>query len=193
MKQIMAEIKGLQPLIMHSCAGLDPTNPLRKEAAEITSKRGQKKTDENLEQLDWIDFQLSAYHNGKNLFVPGENLHGAIRDGAKAVRKGKEIQAAVMVIEEEVPVQYDGPKNLRDLYDYKFVDRRRVVIQRNAVLRTRLRLNKWSLAFSLYIDENVVSPAAVKAALEYAGNRVGLGDFRPRFGRFEVIGWEVVK
>lgn len=191
--QAMVEIKGLSPILMHSCSGLDPTHPLRKEAATITAKRGPKKTEADLERLDWIDFQLSAYHNGKHLFIPGENLHGLIRDGARASRKGKEIQAAVQVIEQEIPIIYDGPKELRALYDKKFVDRRRVVIQRSAVLRTRCRLNKWSLTFSLFIEQSVINPESVKEALEYAGARIGLGDFRPRFGRFEVVAWEAVK
>lgn len=178
---------------MHSTAGLDPTHPLRKRTAEISSKRGAKKTDADIEERDWIDYQLAIYHDGNRPFLPDTMLHGVIRDGAKNARKGREILSSVEIGETDIPLIYSGPTGVRELYDAKFVDRRRVVVQRAGVLRVRPRFNQWSAEFSVYVDESVINPDAVKTALEYGGSRVGIGDFRPRFGRFIVTKWSEVK
>lgn len=36
------------------------------------------------------------------------------------------------------------------------------------------------------IHDEQISPEAIKAVLDYAGNFCGIGDFRPRYGRFLV-------
>jgi hypothetical protein len=43
------------------------------------------------------------------------------------------------------------------------------------------------LRFTINILEEQLPVEAVRKILEYAGRYVGIGDFRPRFGRFEVI------
>lgn len=72
--------------------------------------------------------------------------------------------------------------------DWDFLDRRRVVIQRNAVTRERPAMRAgWSVSVQLqvllpeYIDEHALSDV-----LTNAGRLVGVGDFRPTFGRFRV-------
>lgn len=191
MKTVTCRIEGITPLLHHAATGLDPTHPLKKEAAKITAKRGQKKTDAELAALDWIDFQLSIYHNGDAPFVPGLNVEAVIRAGATAQRKGKDVLAGVAVMEDEIPLIYEGPRGVRDLYDAGFVDRRRATVQRQGVMRTRPIFRRWALEFTAMVDDKIVNVEAVREATEYAGMRVGLLDFRPRFGRFQVVSWRV--
>jgi hypothetical protein len=187
-----ARIQGIQPLLMKSCRGVDRTDPIVQRMKAITDKAAKKRTDADWLELDRLEFEVGLYWNGTSVYMPDVNIIGAIRDGARAERKGKDILAGVDVVEAEIPIAYDGPKTIDGLYEARFVDRRRIknAGSGGAVMRVRPRFNQWAIAFGLVIDEKVVSPKDVKAALEYAGQRKGIGDFRPRFGRFQVVGWK---
>lgn len=184
------EVRGKQPLLMKSARSVDPTDPLTKKLKAITSKK-TKKTDDDLAAMDRIEFELGLYHNGATPFLPDVNIIGTIRDGAKVNRRGREIAAGIDVVESEVPLTYDGPRDAEKLYEQRYVDRRMIKNKGagGAVMRTRPRFNQWGLQFTLAVDDEVVSPDHVREALVIAGARVGLGDFRPRFGRFEVVSW----
>ena len=58
----------------------------------------------------------------------------------------------------------------------------------------RPRFDDWRLDLTLLIDCDLWSGAEVRELVETAGQRVGLGDFRPErggpFGRFGVGTWE---
>jgi hypothetical protein len=192
MKTFKVRVESLQPLLMKSPRGVDPTDPIVKQIKAITSKRSKQRTDADLALLDKLEFMVGLYWNDKAVYVPDVNLIGAIRDGAKANRRGREISAGVDVIESEIPLLYDGPKTPDQLYEARFADRRMVKNKGGggAVMRVRPRFNKWALEFSVIVDEHVIEPQYVRDALEHAGLRVGLGDFRPRFGRFSVVGWK---
>lgn len=185
----VVSIKGIQPLLQKSPRGIDPTDPVVRQMKAITSKR--KKTDADHGEIDRLEFLVSLYWNGSYVYVPDLNIVGVIRDGAKANRRGREIQAGVDVAEAEVPLIYDGPKTPEALYEGRWADRRPVKNNGGGrVMRVRPRFNAWALSFTLLIDEHVTDPKDVRSALEHAGLKIGLGDFRPRFGRFEVTSWK---
>jgi hypothetical protein len=70
-----------------------------------------------------------------------------------------------------------------------YIDRRRVLIQRNAITRERPALREgWQATIDLmvllpeYIDRKTLLEV-----LTNAGRLVGVGDFRPTYGRFQVV------
>jgi hypothetical protein len=189
-KKVDVRLRGLQPLLQHSPQGVDPTHPMVRKMREITSKGSKKKSEADLAEQDWLEYQLALYWNGEFVYVPDTALLGAIRAGASANRRGREVQAGVDIAEQEIPLLYDGPKSPRELYDARFVDRRPAGVQKARVMRVRPRFNKWELAFTLLIDDSVMNVSDVKTALEEAGTKKGLLDHRPRFGRFEVVSWK---
>ncbi len=71
----------------------------------------------------------------------------------------------------------------------QFLDRRRAVVQRQAVARTRPGMMKgWRLTFRVVsLDARYVGPPLLREVLEGAGRFIGLGDFRPDFGRFQIV------
>lgn len=78
--------------------------------------------------------------------------------------------------------------------DWDFLDRRRVCVQRNGVTRERPAMRAgWrvSCQFQIlvpeYIDQN-----ALAETLTNAGRLIGVGDFRPTFGRFRVDEFKAV-
>lgn len=63
----------------------------------------------------------------------------------------------------------------------------RVVVQRSAVARARLMIAPgWQLPFTLEVHDDQVRPDIAQEILAEAGRAVGIGDFRPRYGRFVV-------
>ena len=63
----------------------------------------------------------------------------------------------------------------------------RVIVQRAAVARARLQIAPgWELKFNLEVHDDQVRPDVIPEIMVEARRAVGIGDFRPRYGRFEV-------
>jgi hypothetical protein len=78
-------------------------------------------------------------------------------------------------------------------WDYE--DKRRVVIQRSGVNRTRPAMKVgWSVTniFMISLPE-YIGPAMLNEVIGMAGRLVGIGDNRPSFGRFNVTEFAVLK
>ena len=71
------------------------------------------------------------------------------------------------------------------------VDTRRAVVQKNGILRSRPVFKSWRLDFNLLVDaeDEEQLRQVLPEVLDYAGRRIGIGDYRPAkggwFGRFE--------
>ncbi len=65
-----------------------------------------------------------------------------------------------------------------------------VVVGQARLLRTRAKFDEWSCTFIADCDDDLVDQAQLKNWLSIAGQRIGLGDWRPaksgHYGRFEV-------
>lgn len=186
MKTLNIHIRGLTALLCHSDRGSDPLDPIKKEQAEITAKR--KKTEQDHKDISRLDWYLGIYRHGETAVVPTWNLFAAIRDGAKLSKRGRDISRAVIFEQDSVPILYDGPKTIDALFaSGKFQYRCAVGNQKARVIRTRPMFNAWELKFKILYDETVFNHDTLVSIIEATGKYVGLGDFRPRFGRFEII------
>lgn len=100
------------------------------------------------------------------------------------------VQAAVMADEILSPILVNGEPTKEWEYD----DRQRVCIMRSAITRTRPAFKKgWQVDFSLIsLVPDLVTPDFLRKLVDNAGLLIGLGDFRPTYGRFRVVHWEIV-
>lgn len=181
------ELTGSAPLIMQSDRLVDPFDPFTKEIKKITDKK-TKKTEDDLHLLARLEWMGSLYHD-KNVgvYIPGRNVVACIRDGAKRTRLGKDIQRAVIIEEEVIPLKYDGPRDIEQLYeDGRFKQRCSVVIKQARTIRTRPIFREWSLECNVYVDPEIMSPDKFVACAEAGGKLEGLGTWRPQHGRFSV-------
>lgn len=74
------------------------------------------------------------------------------------------------------------------LKQWQYVDRRRVMVQRNGITRHRPACYagwKASMQFQVLIPE-YINPHMLNDTVQSAGRLVGVGDFRPTFGRFQI-------
>lgn len=175
-------LTGVLPLLMHSERLANPLDPAAKKLKALTGKR--KKTDDDMEAISFAEFEGGLYHDG-GPYIPAHWILAMIRDGAKLTKQGKDAIRAIMLIESKLPLEYTGPKDIEGLWKKGFYDRRMVGNQKNRVLRTRAKFSEWSISFTLQFDESVFDRPQIKQILESAGRMVGLGDYRPVFGRFD--------
>ena len=75
------------------------------------------------------------------------------------------------------------PEELWENTDY--VDVRGVKVSTSKLMRYRPIFRQWSFDATITINDKVLEERDVVKALTDAGQLVGLGDYRPRFGRFE--------
>jgi hypothetical protein len=189
MKSIKVKWTGIRPLVMHNGLMADPTNPLVRRIKEITSKGSKKLTDADYEERDRLEWEAGLYWDSNDgLIMPSDNIERCIQLGAQKSRIGKDVQAAVFCAVPHVSISYTGPKGMEKLYaDPRFTLRKGVAVQKSRIIRIRPMIpTGWSMTFDVEFDEGIVNPKNLMKAMSDAGSLVGLGDWRPKFGRFLV-------
>lgn len=188
-QSIEVTIKGLCPCIMNNGRKANPMDPYVKAMKEITSNRGRGKvlTDELANELQRLEFMASLYVNEDGAPCwPGENIEAMLRAAAKKQRRGKDVESGLFVPDGAV-FEYDGPRDPEKLFANPSF--RKTCMARNKgvpVLKCRPMFSQWTLTFIVNFDPEIITPAAIESWLKIAGTQIGLSDWRPRFGRFEV-------
>jgi len=184
MKNLSVTWKGISPLIMHSCQCVNPLHPISKELKKYTGKK--TKTDEDLMIISDLEWEAGAYwKDGLGLYIPGENVEATIQNGAKANKKGKDIEKYVSVTDLYIPLNYGENLTKEELIkNYEYRDTRIMTINRARILRTRPRFDQWNIVFNLIFNEEKIDLETIVNALEYSGSYVGLCDSRPKYGKF---------
>lgn len=189
MISMQVKLTSALPLLMHNERLANPLDPAVKALKPLHAKR--KKTEDDYEALSYLEFKGGIYHDeAMGPYIPAHWILGTVRDGAEMTKQGRDVVRAVMLQETQVRLDYVGPRDIDGLWKKQFYDRRMVGNQKNRVLRTRPRFDKWSIEFGLMFDETVFDSPQMVGILQTAGRMVGLGDYRPVFGRFDV---EIVK
>lgn len=169
MKSINIKIKGIVPLLQNRFVGEEDEN-----AAERT---GVIDRSENWKQALYSDKKLGIYE-------PSEHIWGSMIKAAVNFQipgKGKKtykdlIKSAIIIEPDKIPLGKKEPDE---------IDKRPVVIRGSRIVRQRPMMKEgWELSFTVNILDEQLPAEAVKRILEHAGRFVGIGDFRPRFGRF---------
>lgn len=191
MKNLKVTWKGISPLIMHSCQCVNPLHSISKELKKYTSKKS--KTDEDLEKIADLEWEAGAYwKDGLGLYMPGENVEATIQNGAKANKKGKDIEKYVEVSDLYIPFYYGENLTKEELIkSFEYRDTRIMTVMRSKILRTRPRFDQWNITFNLRYNEEKIDIETIMNAMEYAGQFVGLCDSRPKYGKFVPIVEEV--
>ena len=109
-----------------------------------------------------------------------------LRDAAAKSKEGKLVQAGLFVTDEALLV-YDGPKDPEALWKKgKNLDRSSCKVGQQRVIRSRPIFHDWELTFVVNVDPSILEPSRVTDFVHLAGRVCGLGDWRPRHGRFIV-------
>jgi len=191
MEKVKLELTGISPLLMHSERGANPLDPETKIMKKLTSKKN--KTDEDYEEMAFVDWKMGLYLDEKlGPYIPGLNVRASIVEGGKMNKLGTSIQKGTMILDDSIPLIYQGPKTIKELWaSPKYRDIRSVVVNRNRMMRCRPIFHEWKVEVDIHYDTKIIDIEKIVMAADNAGSYIGLGDFRPgkgngSFGRYEV-------
>lgn len=173
-------VRGTASLIFHrwSCDDV---------AAKSAAKKGSKaKKEDNIESYVYRD-------DAGEICIPGEYFRMAIIGAAKFLQDPRSPRKSAMDLFKAGIATLDELCTLGSK-DWDYLDRRRVTIQRNAITRTRPGFNAgWEAQFKIQVLlPEYISMELLNETIQKAGRLIGVGDFRPTFGRFQVIGFRAL-
>lgn len=185
MKERSYTIRGVAPLVMHNEQLSDPLNKWSKLVAEISKKK--RKTEDDLMEMSRREWFGGLYYGEKiGPHVPERCVERMLRDAAAKEKRGKDVQAA-LIVTEPCKLLYDGPRDPDVMWkSERFLLRASVGQNGKRVIRSRPMFTDWSLTFVVNYDETVLQESDIDRFVEVAGRLCGLLDWRPKHGRFTV-------
>lgn len=186
MQQLNVTLTGKSPLLMHSDRFANPLDPMTQAHKALTAKR--TKTDEDQIAIAQSEFIGGCYWSSDTgFFVPGQNFDSCLLGAAKLQKLGVKFKQGVQVLEDELKLLGSIPATPQKLWESPdHVDARGVKVTTSRIIRYRPIFKSWAAKATVMFNPSVVSVSEVKKAIEDAGALIGLGDYRPRFGRFTV-------
>lgn len=178
--RVEVTIQGVAPILFHrwNCESVESKSKAKKGSAE-------KKTDD-------IESYVYRTEQGE-LAIPGEYLRGSLVGAAKFMQDPRSPRKSASDLFKAAIVSLTPLASL-GVKTWDYLDKRRVVIQRNAITRSRPAMAEgWKATFVLmitlpeYIDQHMLN-----TMIQSAGRLIGLADFRPTYGRFNVINFKVL-
>lgn len=155
------------------------------EKAAAAKGSAAKKSD-NVESYVW--------RNEEGMIcLPGEYLRGAVVMAAKFHQDPRSPRKSAMDLFKAGVVSLTDLASLgAEKWDYE--DMRRVVIQRSGITRTRPAMRKgWKATIELMITTpEYINPEFLQQVITKAGLLVGVGDFRPTYGRFGITNFSIL-
>lgn len=173
-------ILGTAPLLFHAWN-------VESVAEKSAAKKGSKAKKED-------DVNSYVYRDDKGyLCLPGEYLRMSIINAAKFRQDPRSPRKSAMDLFKAAIISMTALASL-GVKDWDYLDRRRVVIQRNAITRSRPAFKEgWKATIQLMCNlPEYIGPAFLNEVITQAGKLVGVGDFRPSFGRFQIVEFKIV-
>lgn len=181
---------GTRPLIMHNAIHLaDPLSAISKEISNITAKGKKGMTDDDYEVKAKLQHRGGLYIDEElGPYLPAENIERCFKDAGGLLQGlGRKTQRGMCLDEDMFPLRYKGPRDAEGLWENKtFVFGKLVKIGAARVMAYRPIFPRWECEVSGAIDSSELSLDDLMRVAECAATRVGICDYRPRYGRFEV-------
>jgi hypothetical protein len=184
-------IQGIAPLMQHRFPMPDLSQ---------MSKGGKKSTGAKDYTEEWRDY---LYTSSGQVVQPSSHIEGALVKAAagfkitgKRGKSYKDLFSANVIVD---PVEIPHGIAVPDMLDCDpdkplYIDMRPVIVMRARVVRLRPTFKPgWQLSFTINVTDDELPFEILSDVLNLAGKTVGIGDYRPKFGRFMVTRFELVK
>lgn len=199
---------------MHSLhISLNEDHPWKIEEISISRKRASSRTNQEKKRLRQLGCMIGAWLDDNG--VPTVNhtaFRACLEAAARKEKEGPDVREGLLVLEttkfffqgrqEFFP---DGQSLEKTQENFELLCSRDwndsegglaysvpVTVQRAKLLRTRPRFQEWSAEFLVQYDPDLVDQRKLKKWATTAGQRIGIGDWRPAksgtFGRFTLLG-----
>jgi len=176
--QVSVKLKGTSDLLFHrwNVEGIE-------EKSKAAKGSKAKKSD---------DIETYIYRNNEGyLCLPGEYLRQAIIHAAKYKQDPRSPRKSAMDLYKAAIVVLN-PLSSLGVKNWDYIDKRRVVIQKSGITRSRPAMNVgWECEFDLQVLlPEYISESELNDVISMAGKLVGLADFRPTYGRFQIVNFK---
>lgn len=177
MKKFKVEIEGIASL-------LQARHPTPEEEAKILKRKGDKKLKvKDLTDKEAFDMHSYKTRSGK-FYQPSSMVEAAMTKAAVNFKlEGKKTYKDIMkagIIVDPVEIVHTAKPVMNAQWG-------RNASTGGAVWVVRPEFKNWKLSFTInLLQDERVSPEILKEILIYAGLYVGIGAWRPKFGRFKV-------
>lgn len=176
-EKYLVKIEGVRPLLM---------NAINIEDLKEANKRRSEIPDPKTE----AERKLYRDPNG-NICIPAYVVKACIRSAGRNYKLPQRRSTYASMIRAGIQIE---PEYIPITPDEWVVDIRPVVVRGSRVLRARPRFDKWSIEFTIInLDPNILKAEIIKKILEDAGRYYGLCDYRPDFGLFRVVKFEILE
>ena len=190
-----ATLTGVSPIIHHSgVAGLAESSPIKDEIAALAAVTASRRTDTQRRDLKMLESLNSLWLEGQRVVVPATAVRACIEQGARKTKDGPDVREGMLVVRTEfcwdtdrygVDGDEDAVRHLADKAAFQVPVR----VGQARILRTRARFDTpWSVIADIEGDDDLISADKLERWLRTAGQRIGLGDWRPAksgiYGRF---------
>ena len=181
MKMYKIKIKSGSPMLHHGSQAV---------GMEKTSKK-RKGGDALLGNPD--EWNKTIYFDEKvGVYLPASVFEACLINAGKQFKIGRiaatgYVKSGVFCMDEHLPFLVDGTPVMT-------LDDKRINIDKRTVknpstkgrnMRYRAKFDKWSSEFKLMVtSDDYINSDLLEEIINYAGMYVGVGDYRPRFGRF---------
>jgi hypothetical protein len=172
-------IEGVCPLLFHRWS----TEAVAAKAA--AAKNSAAKKSDNVESY--------VYRNeAGEICLPGEYVRMSVIQAARYMQDPRSPRKSAMDLYKAGVVSLTELGSL-GVSDWDYLDARRVTVSRSGVTRQRPAMNSgWAAEFQFLINTpEYIDPQTLHGVLSNAGRLVGVGDFRPSYGRFLVKSFAV--
>jgi len=174
-------VRGIADLLFHrwNCDAIEAKSKASKGSKE-------KKTD---------DIETYVYRNDEGILcIPGEYFRQAMIHAAKFLQDPRSPRKSAMDLFKSAVFATTTLCSL-GVREWDYEDRRRVTVMRAGITRIRPALKtgwKCTVNFQVNLPEYVSQELFLKV-LNDAGRLIGVGDFRPTFGRFAVTNFNIIQ
>lgn len=181
---VECQIEGIADILFHrwNC-----------EAVEAKANAAKNSKAKKSDDVQTYVYRLNDEDPNSNLAIPGEYLRRALCEAGRFRQDPRSPRKSMLDLCKASLVMNDMMSDL-GTPNWDYLHRGRVVVQRNAITRTRPAMRKgWKATFQItvltpeYIPDDVLHGLASDA-----GRLIGLADFRPSYGRFKINKWELL-
>jgi hypothetical protein len=174
--EVQVTIVGTAPLLQHRYRFKDELEE------KTTRKTGRHDYTDEWKQSLYVD-------DSGGIYEPASHIEGALIRAASNFQitgRGKKtyrelVRSSVFVAPDAIPLGKEKPD---------FIHKARVIVNRSAVERLRPAFRVWELTFTLSVLDEQLPKEVLQQILEHAGRACGIGDYRPRYGRFRIARFE---
>lgn len=172
-------VEGTSSILFHRWS-----NEAVAEKAKAAKNSAAKKTDN-------VESYVYRCEDG-TIGLPGMYLRGAVIEAGRYRQDPRSPRKSMMDMLKAAIVPLTEVGSLGKA-EWDYLDEQRVTVQRNGVTRVRPAfLAGWRATIDLLCNlPEYVPPAVLLSLLNDAGRIIGVADFRPTYGRFQVVQFDV--